>query len=143
MDFKSQSCLRRSLEERFWEKVEIIPEHACWEWLGALNGHGYGQISIKRKPKKSHHVSWFLHTGHWPKKWILHHCDNRSCIRPEHLYEGTRRENIDDMINRKRHYRAVYNTEKTHCKRGHEFTEGNTRLYRNKRCCRACANARK
>src|ERR1700677_2430863 len=109
MNFKSQASLRRPLEIRFWEKVLIVPEHSCWEWIGSIRGDGYGQMSFEGQPKKVHQISWFIHTGKWPKKWVLHKCDNPKCVRPEHLYEGTPKDNARDMVERKRHYRAVYN----------------------------------
>jgi hypothetical protein len=102
MNFKDKCRLRRPLEIRFWEKVLIIPEHACWEWIGGFNGRGYGQMTYNKKPRKAPQVSWYLHTGEWPKLWVLHHCDNRACVRPEHLYLGTRKDNIRDMMLRKR-----------------------------------------
>lgn len=132
----------RNLTERFFEKVLITPFHECWEWIGSKRGDGYGQFSIKRRAKKTHQVSWFIHTGKWPTKWVLHKCDNPGCVRPEHLYEGTMQDNINDMVNRKRHYRAVYNTQKTHCPKGHEYNLLNTKFAYGRRHCRMCAKLR-
>jgi hypothetical protein len=51
-----------------------------------------------------HRLSWQLHFGQIPRGlWVLHHCDNRVCVRPDHLFLGTSRENINDMVSKHRH----------------------------------------
>lgn len=74
----------------------------------------------------------------------MHRCDNPPCINPEHLFLGTRADNIADMCAKGRHWEAA----KTECKNGHPFDEGNTRLYvmkngRTRRVCRACERVKK
>lgn len=78
----------------------------CWEWTGVTNRFtGYG---ICRKnftgEKYAHRVSYILYYHRRPKNQILHHCDNRSCVNPKHLYDGTQMENVHDMIRRNRAY---------------------------------------
>ncbi len=95
--------IRIPLEERFWAKVKKR-KSGCWEWIGAISD-GYGSIAVQKgdrrsRPQKAHHVSWFLFYGVWPTQWILHHCDNRKCVRPSHLYEGTGKNNADDREKR-------------------------------------------
>lgn len=84
----------------FWDKVEKTD--TCWNWTGAKTPRGYGLISYKGKNIYTHRLSWFLHTGNFPKRNILHDCDNPSCIRPTHLREGTQKENVADAILRGR-----------------------------------------
>lgn len=93
----------RPLEERFWEKVELIPFHPCWEWIGSTDGRrGYGKIRVNGKPEYASRVSYFLEHGVWPER-ALHTCDNHSCVRPSHIYSGSLKDNARDLITRGQH----------------------------------------
>lgn len=95
---------RRPVDVRFWARVEMIPFHSCWEWTGPLHNSGYGAISAWNYPWKSHRLSWVLHNGAIPDgQWVLHHCDNRTCVNPDHLYLGNAQQNTNDKLNRGRH----------------------------------------
>jgi hypothetical protein len=98
------------LTERFWSKVDRngpVPTHVphlgpCWIWTSATNW-GYGLITVNRRTRRAHHIAWELTSGPIPSGlWVLHKCDNRPCVRPDHLFVGTRRNNIDDMVNKGR-----------------------------------------
>lgn len=96
----------RPLAERFWEKVEKT--EFCWLWHGSLHPKGYGQLTMrvdgKTVGRRAHHVAWELAYGSRPKGLnICHHCDVRNCVRPSHLFAGTQKENIQDMIRKGRH----------------------------------------
>jgi hypothetical protein len=72
----------------------------CWFWIGTLNDSGYGRIGNDR----AHRVSWRRSKGPIPKgKCVLHRCDVRRCVRPSHLFLGTRRQNTRDMLRKRRH----------------------------------------
>ncbi|KKM88431.1 hypothetical protein LCGC14_1258810 [marine sediment metagenome] len=89
------------LLRRFWDKVELRDE--CWEWRGATRV-GYGAIKIAGRVWETHRVSWLLHHGELPEaKYVCHHCDNRRCVRPDHLFLGTQQDNVDDMLRKGRH----------------------------------------
>ncbi len=88
------------LLDRFWQRVE--KSEGCWRWTGALNNNGYGLFWVGAKwggYKLAHRVSWIIHFGPIPiGKVVCHHCDNPPCPRPDHLFIGTDRDNIDDAI---------------------------------------------
>jgi hypothetical protein len=88
-------------------RVHIDPVAGCWNWLLSLNMHGYGQASHKGQRWSSHRLMFQLMHPRMSLvgKTICHHCDNRACINPEHLYAGTPMTNMHDMISRGR---AVY-----------------------------------
>lgn len=92
--------MSKTLEERFWEKVDKSggPD-ACWVWTRSLNSQGYGQIRKDGKVILAHRLSWELYKGPIPKGLcVLHHCDNTLCVNPDHLFTGTLFDNTQDMI---------------------------------------------
>lgn len=91
------------LEERFWDKVSTIPEHECYEWIGTHTFDGYGKIFHEGKKVAAHRIAWTLAHGPIPEGMCLcHKCDNPGCVRIEHLFLGTRADNIADMIRKGR-----------------------------------------
>jgi len=100
-------------KERFWEKVNIGKKDVCWEWSASLDGKGYGQISICGKPKRAHRVAWILKRGEIPEnKFVCHHCDNRKCVNPNHLFIGGPLSNIQDMDRKGRRINTPHHGEK-------------------------------
>ena len=110
-----------SINERFWSKVDkqgplppaasvaVYPEIAdecCWLWTAGSRGQGYGDFRIGYENHASHRVSWFLEHGDWPNPCALHKCDNRACVRPSHLFEGTTGDNNRDTVVKDRGNRA-------------------------------------
>ncbi len=91
----------KSIEERFWDKVDKKSDDECWEWIGAKS-NGYGDF-WNGKRIKAHQYSWILHKGEIPKGMLIcHHCDNPACVNPNHLFLGTVRDNLIDMVNKGR-----------------------------------------
>ncbi len=93
----------KSLSERFFSKVKKTD--GCWEWQAGKDHFGYGRINVSGKNKHSHIVSWEIFNGSILNKLcVLHKCDNPGCVNPDHLFLGTRADNIRDMYNKKREY---------------------------------------
>lgn len=112
----------RNIEERISEKFQINYETGCWEWTGALDIGGYGQISVDNRCKLAHRISWNVFKGAIPNGLQIDHlCRNRKCVNPDHLRVTTRKDNI--LCSNGITARQV---RQTHCKRGHEFTKENT-----------------
>ncbi len=96
-------------EIRFWKLVSKSQD--CWNWTGFLTrdkGGGYGLFRlVQGKETRAHRYSWTLHNGQIPDGlWVLHKCDNRKCVNPEHLYLGTHDDNMRDGVLRKRFRRG-------------------------------------
>lgn len=93
---KSIVKMRRDLPRRFWSKVKRGP--ACWLWTGTVLKGGYGKLGIERKHHLAHRVAWALSFGPVPDGMlVLHRCDVRRCVRPDHLFLGSQADNIHDM----------------------------------------------
>lgn len=82
--------------ERFWAKVNKTDD--CWEWTASVTAQGeYGQFMLNGRPVRAHRYSWELINGPIPRGlYVCHHCDNPRCVKPEHLFLGTARDNNMD-----------------------------------------------
>lgn len=118
------------------------PNSGCWLWLGAIAPNGYGKICIRDNGTKqshgAHRISYETFRAKIPSGlYVLHHCDNRACINPDHLFIGTQKDNVADMNRKNRHPHPF----KDACKNGHPFNEKNSILRGegNARRCLICA----
>lgn len=88
------------LDQRFWAKV--VKSESCWNWRGSTN-RGRGTININGRPKFASVISWELAFGKVPYGLVVcHKCDNPLCVRPDHLFLGTQRDNVHDAISKGR-----------------------------------------
>jgi hypothetical protein len=92
--------------ERFWAKVQ--KSDGCWIWTGSQNRKGYGWVGVPgRQTKLAHRVSWVLANGHLDASaCVLHRCDTPACVRPDHLFLGSKADNNRDMVSKGRHFRG-------------------------------------
>jgi hypothetical protein len=84
----------KSTEARFWDKVQRGSE--CWLWTARVDRCGYGAFSLSRRTiVRAHRFSWELERGPVPARaCLLHRCEQRRCVNPDHLYIGSAHEQI-------------------------------------------------
>ena len=97
--------------EKFWSKVD--QRGTCWLWTGPRSGAGYGTFQARLNDQafwRAHRYSWALANGEIQEGMlVLHRCDNRWCVNPEHLFIGTDKDNVHDAMRKGRHTRGTMN----------------------------------
>ena len=128
--------LERQVTRRFLSFIKIPKNSNCWIWMGSKDHDGYGFFGFQYRTWKAHRFSYMLYNDELDSDLQLDHlCRNPSCVNPEHLEQVTLRENVLRGISP-----PAINAQKTHCLRGHEFTEENYYITRkNGRQCKTCA----
>lgn len=100
------------LRDRFNLYVFPEPNSGCFLWTGAVDPHGYGAITVNGITAKAHRLSYEFNYGAIPSDMsVLHKCDVRCCVNPNHLFLGTRADNLQDMRNKNRHFKKLSNSD--------------------------------
>jgi hypothetical protein len=98
---KKQLKYSSTISKRFWART--IPSNECIRWLGAITSAGYGCVRINKQTYQAHRVAYELEKGEIPSNmYVIHTCDNRWCVNPEHLFIGTHQDNMTDKIRKGR-----------------------------------------
>ncbi len=107
----------------------VVSDSGCWEWQGTIDANGYGVV---RGSFRAHQLTFTRYVGPVPEGLEIDHlCRNRACCNPQHLEAVTHQENLRRA--------AKARPRRTHCVRGHEWSETNTRVCEDgRRCCRSC-----
>lgn len=122
-------------DERFWSKVDA--SGVCWEWTGAKNPDGYGNVTRQGKTLKAHRYAYSLLVEPIPADMEAdHRCFNRACVNPDHL------DIVDHETNSRRARRARAGSA-TYCGKGHEYSDDNSYVWDGRpngnRKCRKCS----
>lgn len=140
----------RSYNARWIERAKsrcVVSPTGCWLWQGCLTETGYSLIGYRSINRGGHRLMYKVYYGVQleTEQYVLHRCDVRNCINPEHLWIGTAKDNNNDCAGKGRHYEGT----KLVCDHGHPLIGDNVRISKQhlpktgiRRVCRACERAR-
>lgn len=129
------------LRARIEARSEPVPESGCCLWTASCDSGGYGRLYVKGTVIRATRASWIANRGPIPEGMsVCHKCDTPQCVNPDHLFLGSHKENMEDMV---RKGRSAGPAKKPCCKHSHPLTGRNLYLIRRKtgrtvRDCRAC-----
>jgi hypothetical protein len=87
--------------------------NGCREWNRRCDANGYGRLNRGDVSRWAHREAWRIHRGNIPEGlFVLHKCDNRKCVNPDHLFLGSARDNALDMVAKGRHWRALQDVQR-------------------------------
>lgn len=110
----------KTLRQRFDEKYLIDSATGCWNWTAAKRENGYGVINIEGRAIRAHRAAWNLFKGEIPNHesfhgmCVLHKCDNKACVNPDHLFLGTQSDNSADKVSKGRQAKGDSSGARTH-----------------------------
>ena len=99
------------LLKQFWESIDKKTNEECWEWIKGKTSKGYGTVRYENKTYLAHRLAYQLFHNKTLDKliFICHKCDNPLCCNPNHLFQGTNKDNIDDKVNKNRQTKGETN----------------------------------
>lgn len=87
-------------------RMSVATDSGCWEWIGSIMKSGYGCLGVNGKTEFAHRASFREFNGPIPVGLdVCHKCDNRKCVKPGHLFTGTRKQNMQDCVSKGRQNR--------------------------------------
>lgn len=94
----------QTMNERFWSKVNIKSNKECWDWRAYIKPTGYGQFTVHHgKYVNASRIAYILTHGEISDSLeVCHSCDNPKCVNPRHLFLGSHKDNMQDMVNKGR-----------------------------------------
>lgn len=88
----------KTVIERIFERSIPEPNTGCWLWCLGADNNGYGVVRHNGKQDRAHRVSYAETFGEIPNcMHVCHKCDVTSCVNPDHLFVGSRKDNMRDM----------------------------------------------
>jgi hypothetical protein len=98
--------VKKTAFDRWKAKVDMKGPNDCWEWLGFKHKRGYGYFKIDKKHGLAHRFAYAYYKNNGQpipsNLYVCHHCDNPSCVNPNHLFLGSQKDNVQDMIRKGR-----------------------------------------
>lgn len=122
--------------QNFYKYVYPEPNTGCWLWSGYTMPRGYGHFSIGAKSHLAHRISYLYFHNSPGDLEVCHKCDNPYCVNPDHLFLGTRLDNVRDMLTKNRG--GFHKLLKNICARGHERSGDNIYESNGRRACKKC-----
>ena len=93
---------------RFWSRVNIENDLDCWEWRGGKHERGYGVFKVGGLPYRASRLAWELFNGQsMGAMYACHKCDNPACCNPDHIFPGTQKQNMQDMLGKGRQRKPI------------------------------------